>query len=67
MYTKPLVLAALFANSQAKTTPSTTELEQIVGGILKGALDAEGFSDISQCINDAEGVFGDAKTAIADF
>ena len=67
MYTKPLVLAALFAGSQAKKTTNSTELEQIVGGILKGAIDAEGFTDITQCITDAEGVFGDAKTAIADF
>ena len=36
------------------------KLELIVGGILKGAVDAEGFTDISSCIKDAETVFADA-------
>jgi hypothetical protein len=44
-----------------------TMLEDIVSGVLRGALDAEGFTDITQCINDAEGVFADAKAAVADF
>lgn len=43
------------------------ELEEIVGGILKGALDAEGFTDIEKCIKDAETVFADAKIAVDDF
>jgi len=42
-------------------------LEDIVSGVLRGALDAEGFTDITQCINDAEGVFADAKAAVEDF
>lgn len=42
-------------------------LEEIVGGILKGAIDAEGFTDINSCIKDAETVFADAKLAIDDF
>jgi hypothetical protein len=42
-------------------------LEEIVGGILLGAIDAEGFTDINSCIKDAEEVFGDAKIAVADF
>ena len=42
-------------------------LEEIVGGILKGAVDAEGFTDISSCIKDAETVFADAKIAVNDF
>jgi len=46
---------------------SATELELIVGGMLKGALDAEGFDDITQCIHDASEVFTDAETAILDF
>lgn len=43
------------------------KLEGIVGGILKGALDAEGFSDINTCIADAEHIFADAEDAIKDF
>ena len=50
---------------QAKV--DTKQLEEIVGGFLKGAIDAEGFTDIDSCIKDAETVFGDAKTAVADF
>ena len=45
----------------------TKKLEQIVGGLLKGAIDAEGFTDIESCIKDAEEVFEDAETAIKDF
>jgi len=43
------------------------KLEAIVGGMLKGALDAEGFQDINTCIADAEHVFTDAEEAIKDF
>lgn len=39
----------------------------MVGGMLKGALDAEGFSDINSCISDAEVIFKDAEDAIKDF
>lgn len=43
------------------------KLEEIVGGILKGALHAEGFDDINSCIADAETVFSDAEIAVTDF
>lgn len=43
------------------------KLEKIVGGILRGALDAEGFDDINHCIADAEHVFTDAEAAYQDF
>lgn len=42
-------------------------LEEVVTGILKGAIDAEGFTDINSCIKDAETVFADAKIAVNDF
>lgn len=42
-------------------------LEKIVGGVLRGALHAEGFDDINHCIADAEHVFGDAEAAYVDF
>ena len=66
MYTKPLVLAALFANSQAKTTINSTEVELIFEGILKGAFDVE-ISGKNSCLKDIEGISGDAKHAIDDF
>jgi hypothetical protein len=40
---------------------------QIVEGFLKGAVQAEGLTDIEKCIQDVEGVVSDAETAIADF
>jgi hypothetical protein len=40
---------------------------QIVEGFLKGAVEAEGLTDIEKCIQDAEGVVQDAETAITDF
>lgn len=40
---------------------------QIVEGFLKGAVQAEGLTDIEHCIQDAEAVVQDAETAIADF
>jgi len=39
----------------------------MVGGMLKGAIDAEGFSDINSCIADAEVIFKDAEEAVKDF
>jgi hypothetical protein len=46
---------------------SDQKLELIVSGILEGALDAEGFDDINQCIQDNELVFQDAEEAYMDF
>jgi hypothetical protein len=43
------------------------QLEQIVVGVLKGAVNAEGFNDIATCIADLEHVLGDATTAVKDF
>ena len=43
------------------------KLEKIVGGVLRGALHAEGFDDINHCIADAEAVFADAEGAYQDF
>jgi len=40
---------------------------EIVEGVLKGALDAEGFDDISHCIQDVETVVTDAEAAVKDF
>ena len=43
------------------------QLEEIVTGVLKGAVNAEGFNDIAKCIDDLEHVLGDATTAVSDF
>jgi hypothetical protein len=39
----------------------------IVTGVLKGALEAEGFDDIEKCIADAKHVIDDAEAAYDDF
>ena len=43
------------------------KLEQIVDGILRGALDAEDLTDISTCITDMETIFGETEQAVKDF
>ena len=59
--------ALLLANASAKQAADMQKMEQIVGGILKGALDAEGFTDITTCLKDVETVIADTKIAIEDF
>ena len=43
------------------------QIEQIVQGVLKGAVDTEGFTDIAKCLADVEHVLGDAQSAVIDF
>jgi hypothetical protein len=65
-----LTYAALVGAISAKQQPSQVDIvkmEQIVDGLLKGALHAEGFDDIAHCIQDVEEVVADAETAVADF
>ena len=40
---------------------------QITEGVLKGALEAEGFTDIESCIQDVESFVSDSHKAISDF
>ena len=60
-------LAALLGVAAANKTVDTKKMEVIVEGILKGALDAEGFTDITHCIQDVEHVIQDAQAAVTDF
>ena len=61
--------------AEIKKLPSTDEqykmdvikLEQIVDGILRGALDAENLTDISTCITDMDTIFKNTETAVKDF
>jgi hypothetical protein len=64
---KSAVIAMLLANASAKQATDLAKMEQIVEGILMGALDAEGFTDITSCIKDAEVIIGDTEIAIGDF
>lgn len=71
----PLKDAKKWIKKELKTLTKTEEqvdldrikLVAIVQGVLKGALNAEGFEDINSCIADAEHVFSDAEGAYADF
>ena len=58
---------ALVGAVSADVALDRIKLEKIVGGVLKGALNAEGFDDINSCIADAETVFIDADVAVKDF
>jgi hypothetical protein len=64
------VIAALLGSASATTLPKAPQddqLIQIVSGMLKGALHAEGFDDITHCIQDAKHVISDAEAAYKDF
>jgi hypothetical protein len=52
---------------QERSAVDVKKLEDMVGGMLKGALEAEGFDDINSCIADAEVIFKDAEDAFKDF
>jgi len=54
-------------NAEDQYKMDVIKLEQIVDGILRGALDAENLTDISTCITDMETIFGEAETAVGDF
>ena len=43
------------------------EVEDIVAGILEGAVNAEGLENIEGCIKDTESVYKDVEEAVADF
>jgi len=73
---KPSVAALLLATSTVQAWPwSNDEVDKITHskaflvtkGVLRGALDAEGFDDIEHCLGDAEDILHDVEHAYADF
>jgi hypothetical protein len=52
---------------EKKVSVDVQMMVQIVEGFLKGAVQAEGLTDIEKCIQDAEGVVSDVETAVTDF
>jgi hypothetical protein len=64
---KTTSLAAILALAAANKSVDVKKMETIVEGILMGALDAEGFTDITHCIQDVEHVVQDAQAAYTDF
>lgn len=64
-FSQLMLVSGAMAASQVEL--DRIKLEEIVGGILKGALHAEGFDDINKCIADAEDIFIDADHAVNDF
>lgn len=47
---KSLAIATFAAAARTQQVNDTNKLELIVAGLLKGALSAEGFTDITKCI-----------------
>lgn len=64
---KSLTTAALLGAAQAQEGADAQEIVEIVTGILRGALDAEGFTDVEKCMGDASTVIKDAEAAVQDF
>ena len=60
---KTTTFAAILGMAAANKQMDTQKMETIVKGILMGALDAEGFTDITHCIQDVEHVVQDAQAA----
>ena len=65
MRTSAIVASLLIGASAAPSNDD--KMLKITEGILKGALDAEGFTDITQCIKDGEEIVQDAEAAYKDF
>jgi len=56
----------IFGEEQARKIDAE-KLKGIVGGLIMGALDAEGFDDIVKCIKCSEHIFFDVEEAVKDF
>jgi len=54
----------LVANASAKNAVDVQKMVSITEGVLMGALNAEGFTDIEHCIQDVEAFVSDAEIAI---
>ena len=63
-YTLALLLGTAAAHNK---NVDVKQVEEIVGGFLKGALDAEGFDDINKCIQDGEHIITDVEDAVQHF
>ena len=62
-----LATMLLLANASAKNAVDVQKMVQITEGVLMGALQAEGFTDIESCIKDVETFVQDAEVAVQDF
>lgn len=67
MFAKSSVLALFLGSISAHQYRDLLQAEEIVIGMLKGALDAEGFTDIERCIKDGVTIVKDSEIAIQDF
>ncbi len=61
--TQALLIGAVAANKEF----SKDKMIAIVEGVLKGAIEAEGFTDIESCVKDIQDVTYDLEVAVADF
>ena len=67
MFSKKLATALLVGNASAAQAVDAKTVELLVTGLLQGAIDAEGFGDITTCIKDGGKVVEDAELVVADF
>ena len=61
---------ALVAAASAKTeleTVNIIKVGEIVEGLVKGAIKAEKFTDLTDCVVNIEDIAADAKTVVTDF
>ena len=66
-YALALLLGSAAAKNNQVDKVNVKQVEDIVGGFLKGALDAEGFDDITKCIQDGEHIITDVESAVGHF
>ena len=57
----------IMAGVQASKSSDDQKVNQIVAGILQGAINAIGMQDILQCVTDVEGVLGVTSQIVTDF
>ena len=62
-----IALVAALATAKDLKTVDILEAEQIIDGLVKGAIDAENLKDFTVCGGDLSNVTKDAKTVVADF
>lgn len=51
----------------AKKAVNPTDVEQIIIGVLEGAVDAEGLENIEGCVKDTETLYSEVEAAVKDF
>ena len=71
MYSKEFVLALFLSNTSARYNSNyqfdLNKAAKITEGVLRGALQAEGLDNLTNCLTEVETIGYDAEEAIQDF